>query len=204
MVPQDPKGLFKALGGNKVATARLDYFFQVLNAGSSSPHAFLGNEPNSNAPWLYDWAGRPWKTQQIVRRAITELFNSSPGGYPGNDDVGQMSAWYVFGALGIYPEIPGTDVLALGSPLFPKTTIHLQGGDLSILAAGAARGAPYVQRLTVNGRNHEAAWLRFADVARGGTITFDVGTAPSVRWGSEPSAAPPSFGPFSRAGCSPR
>jgi predicted alpha-1,2-mannosidase len=201
MVPQDPKGLFEALGGNKVAVARLDYFFQALNAGSSSAHAFLGNEPNSNAPWLYDWAGQPWKTQQVVRRAILQLFNSSPGGYPGNDDVGQMSAWYVFGALGIYPEIPGTDVFAINSPLFPTATIHLHGGDLSIIAHGAARVAPYIQRLTLNGRNHDVPWLRLADVARGGQLTFDVGATPSVGWGNRASDAPPSFGPTSGTGC---
>src|SRR6266480_4944740 len=76
---------------------------------------------------LCEWLGQPYKTQDIVRRAILSLFNSSPGGYPGNDDLGQMSAWYVFGALGIYPAVPGTGVLALGSPLFPKATLHLAG-----------------------------------------------------------------------------
>src|SRR5207244_9782502 len=100
----------------------------------SSPHAFLGNEPNSNAPWLYDWVGQPWKTQEIMRRAILGLFKSSAGGYPGNDDLGQMSAWYVFGALGLYPAVPGTDVLALGSPLFRRATVHLRGGDLAVIA----------------------------------------------------------------------
>jgi predicted alpha-1,2-mannosidase len=201
MVPHDPGGLFAALGGKEAATRRLDAFFAQLNAGPSSPHAFLGNEPNSNAPWLYDWIGQPYKTQDIMRRAILGMFDSSPSGYPGNDDLGQMSAWYVFGALGLYPAVPGSDVLALGSPLFPKTTLHLGGGDVRITARGAAPGAPYVRQLAVNGRRHGKPWLRMADIARGGTLAFALSATPDPRWGSAPSATPPSFGPQSAAGC---
>ena len=201
MVPQDPAGLFGALGGRRAATARLDYFFQELNAGFSSPHAFLGNEPNSNVPWLYDWVGRPYETQGVVRRAILSLFNSSPGGYPGNDDLGQMSAWYVFGALGLYPPVPGTDVLALGSPLFPTATIRLPHGRLTIRAPSAARDAPYVRGLAVDGRRWRKPWLRLGAVAHGGTLAFDLGKTPNVRWGSDRSAAPPSFGPHDPAAC---
>jgi predicted alpha-1,2-mannosidase len=202
MVPHDPAGLFEALGGKRAASARLDSFFQQLNAGFSSPHAFLGNEPNSNAPWLYDWIGQPYKTQDIVRRAILGLFRSSPSGYPGNDDLGQMSAWYVFGALGLYPAVPGTDVLALGSPLFPKATVHLPGGDLSVTAPAAARDRPFVQRLALDGRDYRKPWLRLAAVARGGTLAFDLGKKPNVHWGSESAAAPPSFGPTGATACS--
>ena len=201
MVPHDPAGLFAALGGREAAARRLDAFFAELNAGPSSPHAFLGNEPNSNAPWLYDWIGQPYKAQDIMRRAILGMFNSSPSGYPGNDDLGQMSAWYVFGALGLYPAIPGSDVLALGSPLFPKTTLHLAGGDVRILARGAARDAPYVHRLALDGRDHPRPWLRLADVARGARLAFTLGTKPNVGWGQDPADAPPSFGPSAAAAC---
>ena len=193
MVPHDPAGLFAALGGREAAGRRLDAFFAELNAGPSSPHAFLGNEPNSNAPWLYDWIGRPYRAQDIVRRAILAMFDASPSGYPGNDDLGQMSAWYVFGALGLYPAVPGSDVLAIGSPLFPRATLHRPEGDIRITARGAARDAPYVQRLAVNGRRHARPWLRLADVAHGGTLAFALGRAPDRRWGSVPAAAPPSF-----------
>ncbi|MEX2194221.1 MAG: GH92 family glycosyl hydrolase [Thermoleophilaceae bacterium] len=201
MVPHDPAGLFRALGGNEAAAARLDHFFEELNAGYNSPHAFLGNEPNSNAPWLYDWLGQPYKTQDVMRRAILSMFDATPGGYPGNDDLGQMSAWYVFGALGFYPEIPGTDVLALGSPLFPRATVHLPGGDLTITAPAAARDAPFVQRLELNGSRWSKPWLRLRQVARGGELAFDLGGEPSPRWGSAPSDAPPSFGPDAAGGC---
>ncbi len=204
MVPHDPAGLIRALGGRRAAAARLDQFFTELNAGYSSPHAFLGNEPNSNAPWLYDWAGQPFKTQAVMRRAILSLFNSTPGGYPGNDDLGQMSAWYVFGALGFYPAIPGSDVLALGSPLFPKATVRLRGGRLSIAAPRADRAAPFVQRLSVDSRRWSRPWLRLRDVARGAHLAFGLGESPNTRWGSRPAAAPPSFGATTGAACTRR
>jgi predicted alpha-1,2-mannosidase len=197
MVPHDPAGLFAALGGTDAARKRLDALFAQLNGGLSSPHAFLGNEPNSNAPWLYDWLGAPSRTQDVVRRAILSLFDASPGGYPGNDDLGQMSAWYVFGALGLYPAIPGTDVLALGSPLFPSATVHLAGGDVTITARGAARAAPYVTGLHLNGTRRTQPWLRLSDVASGGRLAFDLSSTPSDLRGGPP----PSYGPSSAAGC---
>jgi predicted alpha-1,2-mannosidase len=203
MVPQDPAGLFAALGGKKRAKARLDQFFSELNAGMSSPHAFLGNEPNSNAPWLYDWIGEPYKAQSIMRRAILGMFNAGPGGYPGNDDLGQMSAWYVFGALGFYPAIPGSDVLALGSPLFPKAVLHLSGGDLVITAPSAARDAPYVHGLTMNGARYDKPWLRLRQVLHGAALAFTLGRSADSTWGTNPASAPPSFGPKAASGCSP-
>jgi putative alpha-1,2-mannosidase len=139
-----------------------------------------------------------------MRRAILSMFNSTPGGYPGNDDLGQMSAWYVFGALGLYPAVPGSDVLALGSPLFPKTKLRLQRGTVDITAPHAARNAPYVERLSVNRKRWNRPWLRLRRLARGGHLTFRLGTRPNSRWGSGRSATPPSFGPRSTAVCGPR
>ena len=116
MVPQDPAGLFRAMGGPAKAAARLDGFLRVLNAGAGgthTDHALLGDEPTLETPWLYDWLRRPWKTQAAVRRGL-RLYSPSPAGWPGNDDLGTLSAWYVFGALGLYPAQPGTGTLALG------------------------------------------------------------------------------------------
>ncbi|HVW46986.1 MAG TPA: GH92 family glycosyl hydrolase, partial [Solirubrobacterales bacterium] len=109
MVPQDPAGLFHRMGGPTKAAARLDAFLRVLNAGpggTHTDHALLGDEPTLETPWLYDWLRRPWKTQAAVRRAL-RLYSPTPTGYPGNDDLGTLSAWYVFGALGLYPAQPG-------------------------------------------------------------------------------------------------
>ena len=201
MVPHDPAGLFRALGGRRAARERLDVFFSQLNAGMSSAYAFLGNEPNSNAPWLFDWIGRPWRTQQVVRQAILGLFDASPGGFPGNDDLGQMSAWYVLGAIGLYPAIPGSDVLAVGSPLFQRTTLRLPRGDVVLVAKRARRGAPYVHGLTVNGRRWTKPWTRVRDIARGATLRFALRARPDKRWGAAVAEAPPSYGPGSRAAC---
>src|SRR5207248_1029792 len=136
--------------------------------------------------------------------AILGLFNATPGGYPGNDDLGQMSAWYVFGALGFYPAVPGTGVLALGSPLFPKATLHLAGGDVVINAPHASRKARYVRELTLNGAARSRPWMPLSAIAHGGTLDFDLIGHPDTRCGSSPAVAPPSFGPDDAEACEPR
>ena len=193
MVPYNLKTLFDLMGGPQAAATRLDQFFTGLNAGGNSVYAYLGNEPCLETPWEYCFLGQPYKTQDVVRRAMTQLFSAVPHGYPGNDDLGQMSSWYVFAALGMYPELPGSDVLVLDSPLFPKAVVHLQTGGITILGQGAAANAPYVQSLTVNGRPWNKPWLRFPDIARGGTLAYTLATTPNTNWGSNPSDAPPSF-----------
>jgi len=201
LVPHDLAGLSAAYGGASATVGRLDEFFTKINAGPEAPFAYLSNEPSALTPWIYDWLGQPYKTQELVRRAILTLFDDSPSGYAGNDDVGQMSAWYLFGALGLYPAIPGTDVLALGSPLFPELSLQLPGGTVTIAAGGAARDRPYVQRLTVNGVESGRPWIRFRDIAGGGTLAFDVGSSPNPAWGSLAEDAPPSIGPDDGADC---
>lgn len=193
MVPFNLKTLFDLMGGPQQASARLDQFFTGLNAGVNSVYAYLGNEPCLETPWEYCFLGQPYKTQNVVRQALTQLFSAAPLGYPGNDDLGEMSSWYVFAALGMYPELPGSDVLVLDSPLFPKAVLHLQTGDITILSQGAAANAPYVQSLTLNGQPWNKPWLRFTDVARGGTLAFTLDITSNTNWGSNPSDAPPSF-----------
>ena len=191
MVPYDVAGLITALGGNQAVQSRLDEFFTELNAGTQDPHAFLGNEPNANSPWLYDFAGAPYKTQAIVRRAMTELYNPNPEGLVGNDDLGQMSSWYVWSALGMYPEIPGRAELVLGSPLFSKVELTTGAGK-KITINGNGRGQ-YVTGLKVNGVSTTRTWLPESFVAGGGTLDFTLAGTPDPSWGSAPSDAPPSF-----------
>ncbi len=196
MVPFNEMGLAKAMNGPDTAAKRLDDFFTKLNVGDRGPNAWmawLGNEPSLETPWIYDFWGQPWNTQNIVRRAMTELYSASYGAYPGNDDVGEMSSWYIFGAMGMYPELPGSDILLVGSPLFSKTVLHLSGGDVTIIGRGAAKSAPYVQSLTVNGQTWNKPWLRYSDISHGGTLVYDLGASPDTNWGSDPSDAPPSF-----------
>ena len=119
------KALIDNIGGNEKAVSRLDHFFDKTNGGLKSEYAYMGNEPCEECPWIYDFAGAPWRTQDVVRRIQTELFTTQPSGLPGNDDAGSLSSWYVFSALGIYPEIPGVGGFTVGSPMFPKTVVHL-------------------------------------------------------------------------------
>ena len=193
MVPFNLHGLVDAIGGQDAAAARLDTFFTQLNAGDDSTYAYMGNEPCVETPWIYCFIGRPYKTQQVVRRVLMELYSSAPDGYPGNDDLGEMSSWYLWGALGMYPEIPGSDVLVFGSPLFPKTVLHLSHGDATIQANKAADDAPYVQSLTINGQLWNKPWIRFSDISNGGELTYELGSTPNGNWGSAPADAPPSF-----------
>lgn len=199
-VPQDPAGLFAAMGKSSAA-GRLVRFFTQLNAGPAAPYAFLGNEPTLAMPWLFDWLGAPYRTQDIVRRAILTLYGDRPGGFPGNDDLGEMSSWVVFGDLGLYPAVPGASLLALDSPLFPSATIRLGHGELRIRASGASPTSPYVQALSVDGRPFQRTWLGYADIAHGATLTFRLSSRPDAAWGAAPSDAPPSFPASEQIAC---
>lgn len=200
MVPFDVHGLFDTLGGRDKATARLDAFFHdkdghwaLTKAGPL--HAELDNEPSVATPWLYDYAGQPWKTQEAVRIVVDTIWKNTPDGIPGNDDLGEMSSWYVWAALGMYPEIPGRAELLLGSPLFPHALVRGSGGDLSIDAPGAGSAMPYVQSLRVNGKTHAQPWFAPSLIEQGGKLDFTLAAQPDKHWGSAAHSAPPSFAP---------
>ncbi|WMJ69689.1 GH92 family glycosyl hydrolase [Stenotrophomonas sp. 24(2023)] len=197
MVPFDPAGLIAALGGREASIARLDAFFRKENGEwavtKSGPlHAELDNEPSIGAPWLYNFVGQPWKTQETVRQAMRQIWTNTPQGMPGNDDLGQMSSWYVWSALGLYPLYPGRADLVIGSPLFPEATINRPGATIRITAQGAAMDAPYVQGLRVNGKDSQDSWLPASFVHKGGTLDFTLGREHNAQWGT---TAPPSYGP---------
>jgi predicted alpha-1,2-mannosidase len=194
MVPYNPRGLFNAMGGDAAVRGRLDTFFTQLNAGTTKPYAFLSNEPSSETPWLYDFAGAPYRTQAVVRQALNTLYRATPDGFAGNDDLGQMAAWYVWGALGIYPEVPGRAELLVGSPLFPHIVVTRPTGQtITIDAPGASADEFYVQSLSVNGTGTTKPWLPESFVNQGGTLSFTLGTTPNTTWGADPADAPPSF-----------
>ncbi|MET0404989.1 MAG: GH92 family glycosyl hydrolase [Cystobacter sp.] len=202
MVPFDPAGLFELMGGVEKARARLDTFFQddkgvwaVTKAGPL--HAELDNEPSIAAPWLYAFAGEPWKTQAVVRAAMRRIWTNTPEGISGNDDLGQMSSWYVWSALGLYPVYPGRAELVLGSPLFPSARISRPGANLTIKGTGAAPEARYVRGLKVNGKPSRKPWLPADFLTRDATLEFELSETPDKGWGAAPADAPPSFGPRS-------
>jgi predicted alpha-1,2-mannosidase len=194
-VPQDVGGLVAALGGRDAALARLDAFFANLNAGAESANAFLGNEPTLLTPAIYSWLGRPASGSSVLRRAMASLYRPTPGGFPGNDDGGQMSAWWVFGALGLSPSVPGSGVLTLSAPLFPRVQLRLAHGTLDLRAPGASASRPYVGGVTVDGKPLTRGWLAFDDLARGNhTLAVDLSAAAGQSWATGADAAPPSYG----------
>jgi predicted alpha-1,2-mannosidase len=194
MVPYNLRGLFNAMGGDDKVIPRLDNFFTELNAGTGKPYAFLGNEPSFNVPWSYDYAGAPYKTQDVVRRAMNTLWRPDAAGYVGNNDLGATSSWYVWGALGLYPEAPGRAELVIGSPLFPHIVVkRANGKTITIDAPGASGTTYYVQSLKVNGKATSKPWLPESFVATGGTLNFTMAATPNTAWGAAPADAPPSF-----------
>lgn len=191
LVPHNARGLFTAMGGPGKAVSRLDDYFTELNAGPHRAYAYLGNEVALQSPWLYAWAGQPYKTQEVVRRTQKELFGPGPDGLVGNDDLGTMGAWYVWSAMGLFPAIPGRAELLVHTPLFDRITIDRPGGDIVINAPGADGG--YVQALRVDGAPTSRAWLPETFATRGGRLDFKVGKAPNRAFGANPADAPPSF-----------
>jgi predicted alpha-1,2-mannosidase len=198
-VPQNIPDLIRLSGGDQLFIRKLDTFFTVQSPNRRGLSDFEGifgqyahgNEPSHHMPYLYDYAGAAWKTQEIVRRAINEFYTSKPDGLCGNDDCGQMSAWYVFSALGFYPVCPGMDQYAIGSPVFDKVGITLPNGkEFLIRTQGGGPKSPYIQSVTLNGKDHPEAFLTFEDIMNGGDLSFRMGSGPNKEWGSAPQNRP--------------
>lgn len=199
MVPHNVRGLFDRMGGNTAATNRLDTFFHnsdgswaLTNAGGLKSE--LDNEPSIWVPWLYNFSGRPYKAQETIRQVLTTLWSATPGGIPGQDDLGAMSAWYVWSAIGLHPLTPGRAELLLSSPLFPQVVVHRGNGvTINVNGTNASTTNKYIQSLTVNGATSTRPWLPESFVTNGGTLTFTLGSTPNTAWGSSSADAPPSF-----------
>ncbi len=192
-VPQDLHDLVAAMGGPAAVVPRLDTYFSQLNVGQNEPYAWLGNEPSLGGPWVYLSVGAPWRTQAVMRQALTTLYFDSPVGLPGNDDLGEMSAWYVWSAIGLYPQNPAVRFLDIGSPLFNHIVVKVpHGPTITVDAPSAADDAPYVQSLSVNGAATEKTWLALP-MHGNVDLAFALGTTPNKSWGSDSSDAPPSF-----------
>ncbi|MFF4215716.1 GH92 family glycosyl hydrolase [Streptomyces nondiastaticus] len=213
--PQDTRGLAGLYGGREGLAEKLDQFFGTPETGAPEFAGSYGgvihemteardvrmgmyghsNQVSHHITYLYDAAGQPWKTQEKVREVLSRLYLGSEigQGYPGDDDNGEMSAWYLFGALGFYPLVMGGGEYAIGSPLFRKATLHLEGGrDVVVKAPRNSARNVYVQGLRVNGKAWRSTALPHAVLARGATLEFDMGPQPSA-WGSGRTDGPSSI-----------
>ncbi|HEY1921115.1 MAG TPA: glycoside hydrolase domain-containing protein, partial [Streptosporangiaceae bacterium] len=195
MVPQDMGGLISAMGGDSAVVKRLDTFFTQLNAGPNEPYDWAGNEPSLDSPWLYDYAGAPYQTEKVVHKLLTSVYSDTPGGEPGNDDLGAMSSWYVWASLGLYPQTPGTTDLDLAAPIFSQVSFDIPGRPPVTINAPGASTSTYIQGVTVNGQPSPDAWLSGAMFNGWHPVTVDVsltGTQDKT-WADAPSDAPPSY-----------
>lgn len=204
----DVQGLIRLMGGEARFIAKLDsvfsvpnkvnvgYYKQMIHEMTEMVNADMGQYAHGNQPvqhmiYLYNYAGQPWKAQARVRRVMEKLYNASESGYPGDEDQGQMSSWYVMSALGFYSVCPGTDQYVLGSPLFPKVTLSLENGRQFIVEA--RNNSPenvYIQSATLNGKPYPHNWLRHADIVNGGVLVLEMGNRPATSRGTAAADRP--------------
>jgi len=202
-IQHDPKGYIELFGGREAFLAKLDELFNQSSklppdappdiAGLVGQYAH-GNEPCHHIAYLYSYAGAPYKTQERMRYLLEAMYDNQPDGLAGNEDCGQMSAWYIISALGFYPVDPVSGNYVFGTPLFDRAVVELGNGKS--LVVEAKRQSPddkYVQSINFNGQPYSKAWFRHADVANGATIVFHMGNQPNKQFGAEENAAPPSL-----------
>jgi hypothetical protein len=199
-VPQDVEGLIQLMGGDKVMENWLDSCFSVRTdyskinlsdvTGLIGQYAH-GNEPSHHIAYLYNYTGTPWKTQKMVRQILSTLYQNTPGGIDGNEDCGQMSAWYVMSAMGFYAVTPGMDYYVIGSPLFDKVTINLENGKkFEIVAKNNSDKNLYIQSASLNGQPYSKTYLKHSDIMNGGTLKFEMGSSPNLEWGANKDDRP--------------
>jgi len=191
---QDINGLMELHGGKENFAAKLDALFTASSKTTGREQSDItgligqyahGNEPSHHIAYLYPFAGKPWKTQELVRRILNEFYHDRPDGLIGNEDCGQMSAWAVLSAMGFYPVNPGSDFYVIGSPWFEKVSIHLENGKtFTIQANGGVAQNPYVQSAQLNGKNYKASFLKHSDIVKGGNLVFQMGSSPNMSWGN--------------------
>jgi predicted alpha-1,2-mannosidase len=193
-VPQDVAGIARELGGEEKFLARLDAVFDT----KVDPKAFAhvedisgligyyahGNEPSHHIAYLYSYAGQPWKTQQRLKQIMDTQYSPSPTGLAGNDDLGQMSAWFVFTAMGFYPVAPASNEYVIGRPFLKRATINLPNGKrFSIVAEHLDDAHPYIGKVWLNGKAMNRAYIRHEDIEAGGELRFDMQSEPNKEWG---------------------
>jgi len=179
-VMQDVPGAIALMGGNEKFAAKLDENF-------NGRHYRHDNEPGHHYTYLYNYCAQPWKTQERVRETLVKNYQNSPDGLSGNDDCGQMSAWYIFSAMGFYPVTPGTTLYAIGSPIFERVSLNLdqpyKKGTFTVIARNQSPQNKYIQSATLNGKPLNEPFIRHADIVSGSTLIFNMGAQPNRKWG---------------------
>lgn len=207
-VPQDVQGLINFEGGRQKFINKLDTLFTMSSevqetvsdvTGLIGQYAH-GNEPSHHTIYLFDYAGAPWRTQELARKVMDELYNSKPDGLCGNEDMGQMSAWYVLSSMGFYEVAPGQNVYTIGSPEFSKVVIHLDdrfydAPEFIIQTINNSKENKYIQTAILNENPLDKPWFTHQDIKIGSTLVFEMGPKPNKSWGAKPEDAPPSMTP---------
>jgi len=204
LVPHNIPALVTAMGGDQAMVRKLETLFTMPSdlpvkecdvVGLIGQYA-QGNEPCHHVAYLFNYAGAPWRTQQWVRRILATLYNNTPAGLCGNDDCGQMSAWYVWSALGLYPVDPSSGIYVIGSPLVNSATIHLdpnycQGKTFTVTAVNNAKENVFVQSAKLNGQPLVRSWISHAELTAGGELLLEMGPQPNKAWGADLQDRPP-------------
>ena len=198
-VPQDISGFAELLGGNTQLEAQLDKLFTAKAETSGRNQADItgligqyahGNEPSHHMAYLYNFVGKPNKTQEKVHQILTQLYKNDPDGISGNEDCGQMSAWYVFGTLGFYPVTPGSNQYIIGTPLMDKATINLENGNqFTIQANNLSNENKYIASAELNGKPLNHTYINHDDIINGGSLVFNMSNQPSA-WGTHDNDLP--------------
>jgi predicted alpha-1,2-mannosidase len=187
-VPQDVGNLIQMMGGDAAFSLKLDSLFSVTAPGGQQLALDVtgligqyahGNEPSHHIPYLYNYSGQPWKTQKIVRQIVNTQYTDQPDGLCGNEDCGQMSAWYIFSSLGFYPVNPASGIYDIGSPLFPKASLQVGNGKIfNIIANNSGDKNIYVKNIKLNGREYNKYTIPHDSIMAGGTLEFEMSDQP--------------------------
>ncbi|HEY5212848.1 MAG TPA: GH92 family glycosyl hydrolase [Acidobacteriaceae bacterium] len=204
LVPYDVQGLINLLGGRDKFATKLDEFFNTPYTAKGIcrdctgviGQYVQGNQPDQQAAYYYDWAGQPWKTQKLTRQILEQMYGSDEYGlaFPGMDDQGSTSSWYVMSALGFYPVDPSSPTYILGSPIFDQATVHVGNGkDFTFIARNNSAKNIYIQSASLNGKPWNKPWFSHSDIVGGGHLVLNMGPLPNEKWGSATDEAPPSM-----------
>ncbi|SNR15549.1 GH92 family glycosyl hydrolase [Tenacibaculum jejuense] len=200
-VPQDVSGYIKLLGGVSVLEKNLDTLFAAESNTSGRHQKDItgligqyahGNEPSHHMAYLYNYVGKPSKTQEKIYQILTEQYTNAPDGISGNEDCGQMSAWYIFSSLGFYPVTPGSNEYIIGTPLLKKATIHLENGKtFTVVAEGINAENKYIKNARLNGKTLDRTFISHEEIVNGGSLEFEMTNSPS-NWGTQENTLPKS------------